>query len=614
MKQKRPPLLLFMRYKELFDKSDRGVMLLLLMMMVVNAFLEALGIGLIVPVLAAASEPEILADYSIYQWFVSTFGTPSQQELLLGTSLLLLLTYFCKNSFYLFQRHQILKFTFSRQVSTARKLMRGFMFKPYTFHLERNSSELLRMVDSETRFVFQNGVMAAATIMVEGTIILIVLLLLLAAEPVGAILTFCFFGAISFGFVRAIHKKMRLLGLEQQQHGRELVRWVQQGLGGIKESKVLNRELFFIDAHTQSSTRFSEALRRVQLMSAIPRPLIETLGVGGMILLSALMVYQGRSVNDILPILGLFGMAAIRLLPSINRIVTSVTGIRTNVVLLESVLEGLNSLEEDSAKEQARLQDDAPPLELETSIEARELTFRYKSSSERVLDGISFSIGRGELIGFVGSSGAGKSTLVNILLGLLEAEGGELLVDQQPIDPQDARWQKMFGYIAQDTYLCDDTIRRNIAFGIEESKIDDDAIWKALKLARLDDFVRSLPEGLDTMVGEKGTRLSGGQHQRAGIARALYHEPDIIIMDEATSNLDNITEREIADAIEALGGDKTVIIIAHRLTTIRNCDRIYYLKAGKVDAEGDFESLVEQSPDFRALVHAWDREQPRDAS
>lgn len=606
-------MLVYKKYLGLFDRSDATPAAGLLLMMVGNAFLEALGIGLVVPVLAAVSKPKLLSDFALYQWLTERFGTPSTSDLLIASSLVLLSAYAIKNTYFIIHKYALFKFIFSRQVKTSRRLMRSYMFKPYTFHLQKNSSELLRTVNDEVRLVFQNGMLAVANILVEGIIILAVLSMLLYAEPLGALATFAFFGTISFVFLGFIRQRARALGAMQQRHGREMVKWVQQGLGGIKESKVLNRELFFIDAYTESSHGFAEAVRKLKVIRSIPRPLIETLGVGGMMMLTALMLYQGRSVGDILPILGLFAMSAVRLLPSVNRIVTSVTIIRGNLPMLDSVLEGLEAIEADEAEEQRRAIEDDSPLAFTDRLAIEDLTFRYAPDAEQVIAGMSFELERGEMIGFVGASGAGKSTLVNLLLGLLEPEGGALLVDGKRVDPTSASWQKMFGYIAQNTYLCDDTIRRNVAFGLEDNEIDDEAIWAALKLARLDDFIRTLPGQLDAMVGEKGTRLSGGQLQRIGIARALYHDPNVIIMDEATSNLDNITERQISDAIEALGGAKTIIIIAHRLTTIRNCDRIFFLREGQIEAEGDFEALLDRSEGFRAVVNAWKRED-RDAS
>ena len=504
---------------KLLDRSDYGVMGLLFFMMVINACLEALGIGLIVPILAIVSDPERLREYAAYDWFTDHIAEPNQTNLIVASVGAMLLVYVIKNTYYVFHKNYLFKFIYQRQVRLSRTLLRAFLFKSYQYHLGKNSSELLQTVNREVQVLFNSTLVYAANIFVEGIVVLVVLAMLVIAEPAGALATGALFGVISLVFLRVIRQRAQRYGAEQQRYARDMIKWVQQGIGGIKESKVLNRELFFVDAYTESSRGYSENARRLRVITMLPRPLIETLGVAGMLLLTVIMLWRGQSMSAILPMLGLFAMSAVRLLPSVNRIVTAMTNIRGNVPVLNSVVAGLDELEEDELRERQRLAPRVEHMPFEDAIRLQDITFRYDEGDEEVLRGLTLQIRRGEVVGFVGASGAGKSTLINVLLGLLEPHAGQILVDDQDVQARLSSWQSHIGYIAQDTYLCDDSIRRNVAFGRDDDDIDDEAVWRALRVARLDDFVAEMPEGLDTLVGEQG-----GAHLR-GTKAAHRHRP-----------------------------------------------------------------------------------------
>jgi ATP-binding cassette subfamily C protein len=597
-------LSLFRKMLMLFETTDRRWLLLMLASMILSAGFEALGVGLIMPLLAAISAPEKLAEYQLYQWWADTYGVPERENVLLVTCGMLLLVYIVKNSYLLGHKYFSYAFIFDRQVRFSNRLLRSYMNQDYEFHLQRNSSTLLRTINEEVRLAFTSVLAPMMNVMVEMLVALAIIGLLLVVEPLVSIITFTVFALIAGIFLKYARRKAHQYGKAQQLHAREMIKWVQQGLGGIKEIKVLRREPYFIDHYTESSRGFADAIRAHRVMTEVPRALIETVGIGVMLLLTALMLGKGEDAGAVLPVLGLFGLAAVRMMPSMNRTVTLLAIARGYVHALDGVLEHLEDAHSPNAMNDQAAKEVREPFT--EPLVLSDLKFSY-TEGEPVLNGLSLEIAPGEVIGFVGSSGAGKSTLVNIILGLLQPSSGTLMLGDKSLAEVLPSWQRNCGYISQPTYLCDDTIRRNIALGVPDDEISDEQVWKVLEMAVLNEFIASLPEGLDTFVGEQGVRLSGGQRQRIGIARALYHNPDILVLDEATSSLDNRTEREISDAIHALGQDKTILIIAHRLSTVRHCNRIFYLADGQVEAEGTYEELVENNEKFRDLVTAWER-------
>jgi ATP-binding cassette, subfamily B, bacterial PglK len=339
----------------------------------------------------------------------------------------------------------------------------------------------------------------------------------------------------------------------------------------------------------------------IRYIKQIPRPVVETSAVVGMMLISGLLVLQGRPMGTIIPVLALFGMATVRLMPSVQQLSTMYTDLKYNLVSVKPLYDDLKELEVfgNLARSERRSN---TRVEFKNTIEAQNISYAYPGSSEQALEGISFTIEKGEAVAFVGESGAGKTTVVDVILGLLKPDSGTVLVDRQDIHKNVSAWQKNIGYIPQFIYLADETLKNNIAFGLPEAEIDDHKVMRAIELAQLDSLLETLPEGLDTVIGENGTRLSGGQRQRVGIARALYHNPDVLVMDEATSALDNVTEKEITKALERLKGERTIIMIAHRLTTVENCDVLYMMRDGRITDSGTYNDLVESNKEFRKMA------------
>ncbi|HPK05937.1 MAG TPA: ABC transporter ATP-binding protein, partial [Bacteroidales bacterium] len=382
---------------------------------------------------------------------------------------------------------------------------------------------------------------------------------------------------------------------------REMLRAARQGFGGIKDARVLNRENEFIEIFRSMARKSSRLQQNRVFISMIPKPMIETLAVTGVILIALLMVLQGRPIENVVPILTLFAVAIIRLMPAIQQITQTLTDIRYHLPSVNAVYDDLMYLRPFNKQfEKDRRKKDK--LELKNNITINNIFYQYSNSSEQAINGISLTIPHGKAIAFVGSSGAGKTTIVDVLLGLLEPQQGEILVDGKNIYESISAWQRNIGYIPQFIYLGDESLRRNIAFGLSDKIIDEEEVLRTVKLAQLEELVAQLPEGLDTRVGERGTRLSGGQRQRVGIARALYNDPQVLVMDEATSALDNITEQQIIDSIENLKGERTVIMIAHRLTTVMNCDMLYFMDKGKIIDQGTYQELLERNKLFREMA------------
>ena len=380
-----------------------------------------------------------------------------------------------------------------------------------------------------------------------------------------------------------------------------MIKALNQGLGGIKDARVLNREEEFIDKFRIETYESSKLKTYIKFIQQIPRPVVETTAVLGMLAVAVLLVWQERSMGAIIPILTLFAMATVRLMPSVQQLVSNYTNLRYNMVSLEPLYNDLKELQEYNAK---FLEDrnSNQSLELDEQIEIRNVSYRYPQGDVQALSEVSLTIPKGKAVAFVGASGAGQTTIVDLILGLLEPEEGKILVDGHPINNSISAWQKNIGYIPQSIYLADESLRSNIAFGLPEAKVDDSKVWEAIRLAQLETMMNNLPRGLDTIVGEHGTRLSGGQRQRVGIARALYHNPKVLIMDEATSALDNITEKQITSAIESLRGERTLIMIAHRLTTVKNCDKLYFMEEGRIIQEGSYNNLVDSNIKFREMA------------
>lgn len=576
----------------------------LLFMMTVGAGLEALGIGLIMPFIALFSDPESFRDYELLELAYSWMGLETPRELLFVSAATLLGIYVIKNAYLTLLYWVQYQYLYSTYVELSKGLLERYLFSPYLFHTQRNSSDLIRNVRQETATVVTTILMQLFSLAIEGMVIVVLMALVFVVEPLYAPVVIVGFGSLGALFYWFVRKRVARYGETRQEQLGRMIQWIQQGIGGIKEAKVLGVEPFFVDAYRSASQDYADASRRYRLAQASPRFFIETVGIGGMLALVLLLMATGREMTAILPVLALFGMVAVRIMPSLTRIIGALTAVRHYRPALNVVFEDYSGLPSDRPDDhdvqsgsESRFRD---------AVRFHDITFRYPEAGADTIEALSFEIARGETVAFVGPSGAGKTTAVDLMLGLLEPVRGGIIVDDKPLSKPTVRawWQRKVGYISQPTYILDDTVRNNVAYGVSRDEIDDGRVWEVLRAAQLGELVEGLSGQLDSTLGESGARLSGGQRQRIGIARALFHDPEVIILDEATSALDNETEREINRAIAELAEEKTIIIIAHRLSTVRHCDRLYFLQDGRLVDAAPYEELLARSPAFRRMVNA----------
>ncbi|MBS2016772.1 MAG: ABC transporter ATP-binding protein [Deltaproteobacteria bacterium] len=573
----------------------------LVILMFGAAMFEAVGIGIIMPFVSLIAHPETVDKYAALRWVKETSGATTRTGLVSVFGLLLVSVFLLKNVYLVLVQYAQNRYIHGRQVLLENHLMETYLRRPWVFHLQHNSSDLIHNVSYEVSQVFTHVVVSLFVIAVEALSLLVLACVLVAIEPVAVPSVGLVLGLVSFGFYRLIHKRATKVGEEQRVMQAEMVKWIQQGLGGVKEARIIGCEDFFIQQFAKRSGPFGRSLVLHRMLGVLPKYVLETSGILALVAMTILMFMRGATEADVLPVLGALAVAAVRILPSTAHILGSVSLIRFVKPSVEALWKALEPWPGDG-KLGTRLSD-VKPLQLQREIELDAVSFTYPNAPKPSLDGVSITIKKGESIAFVGGSGAGKTTIVDTVIGLLTPEKGAIKVDGVTLEGDaTARWQRAIGYIPQTVFLSDDSIRRNIAFGVDDEAIDDERIRRALRAARLDEMVEGLPEGLDTFVGERGVRLSGGQRQRIGIARALYLDPKVLVLDEATSSLDGVTEREIVEAIEGLRAERTMIVIAHRLSTVRSCDRLVFMSKGKIDDVGTWDELVSRNADFRKLV------------
>lgn len=585
----------------ILPKGDPFKIFVLLLLMMLAAGLEIAGIGMIPAFVAIVADPEVVLNEPRLKPLFNLLGITTERDLLIGGSMAMLGVFIIKSAYIITFNFFESRFIYRRRFTIMHRMMSSYMQAPYTFHLQHNTAEILRNILHEVTIVINAVITSLLKMSREAIIAIGILIFLFTIEPYITLLTIILSGIGAGSFIMFNRKKMKEFGEEEQARRQEMIKAVNQGLGGIKDARVLNRENEFINKFKTEAEASTKLLAYIKFIQQIPKPIVETTAVLGMLLIALLLVWEGRPMNAIIPILTLFAMATVRLMPSVQQLSSMYTNLRYNLVSLDPVYEDLKELDEYNKKfvESRRNKNE---FKLKEQIKIDNVSYSYPGSEELAINKVSLTIPKGKAIAFVGESGAGKTTMVDIILGLLEPDQGTILIDGLDIYENISAWQRNIGYIPQSIYLSDDSLRNNIAFGLPDKDIDESKVKDSVKLSQLDNMVNSLPKGLDTIIGEHGTRLSGGQRQRIGIARALYHKPQVLIMDEATSALDNITEQQITSAIENLIGERTIIMIAHRLTTVKNCDTLYFMKGGEILQQGTYEELVETNKQFRQMA------------
>lgn len=563
---------------------ERRAAVALMAIMLISMALEMIGIGIIVPGLGIlAAGPNTTATPETQAW-LAFVGNPSQKQLILSGIAALLAVYGLKALFLLYAGWKQAQFTSRLQSRIAAQLFSTYLAQPWPFHLNRNSAELIRNINETSSL--SASCSSILSMIAESLVFGGVLGLLVWYEPIGAVSVGVVLGIATWILQSVTQGRLQRWGGLYWGYMNTGNRLIQEGLQGAKDIKVLGCEETLISRFHDAKTNQAIYGTRQLVCGQIPRLWFEVIAVVALCVLTAILLQQGRSLKDMIPILGLFAAAAFRLLPSVNRLVTGLQSIRfTNAIV--------SSLHADLMLPAPPFHDRAvPPMSFCREVVIQNLSYRYPLASSNAADGVSLRIPHGSSVGLIGGSGAGKSTLVDIILGLLTPTSGKVLVDGVDIQTNVRGWQSIIGYVPQTIFLADDTLRRNVAFGLPEELIDDEAVRRALRAAQLESFVAELPEGWNTGVGERGVRLSGGQRQRIGIARALYHDPQVLVLDEATSALDMETEAGVMADVESLHGAKTLIIVAHRLSTVRHCDMLYRLERGRIAQAGSFAEVI----------------------
>ena len=559
----------------IFTKKEKirlaGVFLLIL----IGSFMELLGVSVFLPFIQVLMEPERVQSEVSLRHVYEMFHFQSTDQFLIALGGMICIVYILKNSYLTIMQNAMLKFSYTTRMQLATKLLSTYMAEPYTFHLNRNISELQRSLQYDTG-QFMQLINASLQVLAEIAVVMCLGVYLFYTSPTISIVILGLI-VVCVGFFTLLSRKYsRRIGKQNEAYNAQLYQWINQSLGGIKEVKVLNRESFFVDSYKDVYKKLIKGAKNNEMLATIPKYILETVCIVGMIIAVIVKLLWGRrDLTAFVVQMSAFAVASFRLLPSVGKINAYVNSIMYCRPALDLIYDDLKAIEDYVPEEQEEVKDKVETWHLKEKIELQNISYTYDDADKEVLSNVELTIHKGETIALIGSSGAGKTTLADVFLGLLIPQKGHILVDGKNIYDHMDSWHHMLGYIPQSIYLSDDTIRNNVAFGIRDEDIDDAAVEEALKKAQLYDFVQTLDKGMNTFVGDRGVRLSGGQRQRIGIARALYFDPEILVLDEATSALDNETETAVMEAIESLKGLKTMVIIAHRLTTIRNADQIY---------------------------------------
>lgn len=568
----------------IFNRKQKLEIIWLFIVITIGSALELLGVSIVLPVIDAIMSPTTILDDPKYRWIYDVFHMTSVKQLILFMLIGMVVVYIIKNAFLIYMYMIQFKFVYENQRILADKMMRCYLDQSYLFHVSKNSAELLRNINEDTGNFF--GALQASIRLLTELMVCAVLGIYLLIKDKTITISIIFLMIIMLFFFVKIYKRYLLkLGTRNRYYQMTLNKWVQQAFGGIKEAKVLNKENFFYEKYDEAYRGHAQSEYRYHTLLTLPKPIIEAMCICGLMGAIAIKFYRGASIAYFVPIISVFAVAAFRLLPSFNRITEYLGTIMYQKSAIDSVYHDLKEVEElnrkketDSKKQEIVL----APRQFIREITLQHVTFQYPNTEKDVIKDLDLTIAKNSSIAFIGQSGAGKTTLADMILGILEPQKGDILIDDMSIYKNMDMWHRMIGYIPQNIYLMDDTIRNNIAFGVSKDRIDEKRLERAVEQAQLKELIDSLEQGLDTGIGERGVRLSGGQRQRIGIARALYNDPQIMILDEATSALDNDTEKAVMEAIESLHGKMTLIIIAHRLSTIQNCDHVYEVKDGTV--------------------------------
>ena len=588
----------------LFTTDERRRLYGISFAVLVRGIAETFAVASVVPFIAAVSSPRTFLENPWAAWLfeLGSFAETSHFLVFLGVLVLVILT--ISNGFAAYTTWIMERFVWQKHHVLSTQLLERYLRQPYAFFTDRNSAELSKNILSEVLVVIVGVLVPVMLLLSRGLVSLCIMVLLLLVDWKLALAVAAVLGG-AYGVVYGlVQRRQGRIGEERMEANTNRFQAAAEAFGGIKESKVLRREGHFLKRFAEPSEVYSRHTSTDQMVAQLPRYALEGVAFGGILLIVIYLLVLREDFGQALPLIGLYAFAGYKLMPSLQLVFQGFTRIRFNLAPLarlhrDLVAEGREQEVRDAETDAAL----PPPIELRQQITLSDLSFRYPGADEWALEGINLEIPLGGAIGLVGTTGCGKTTLADVLLGLFLPTRGTLRVDDAEIDAGNVSgWQSQLGYVPQDIFLIDDTIRRNIAFGVDEEEIDDEAVRRAADAAELGELMEELPAGYETVVGEKGVRLSGGQRQRIGIARALYRAPSVLVLDEATSALDGVTESAVMRVVRDQDDARTVIVIAHRIRTVANCDAIYLLDRGRIVASGTYDELMRTNEAFRALA------------
>jgi ABC-type multidrug transport system fused ATPase/permease subunit len=581
----------------LLNKKQKKQLFILALLLLIGVFFEMLSLGILIPSLTIIFNIKSESEFKIIQVIQLNLKNYSQIKVASVGMLILVFMYFIKAVYLIFVSWEQSKFSTKLSANLSKELFFSYLSQPYSFHLERNSSHLIRNIQGEIE-QFTAVSQALINLSIEFSAVFGVICMLFIVEPLGALVIITFILSSSFLFYTLVKNKILNWGKKRLDHDIQISQHLMQGLTSVKDVKLMGKEKYFLNKFDVHNNQKANILSKQSTLLQVPRFYLELLAVIGLAGLIIMMVLQNKSIGFLIPTLSVFVAAAFRMIPSVNRIMSSIQSIRYSGPVVDRLYLEFKLIKSFTNNIIDRVNIDNQGFKNNISI--NNLIFHYPGTDINAINNITFKIHYGDCIGFIGSSGSGKSTLIDIILGLLNPTSGTVMVDNFDIKNDIRKWQSQLGYVPQTICLTDDTIRRNIAFGIDDNEIDDKSIFKAIKAAQLDGFIENLEFGIETNVGERGIKLSGGQRQRIGIARALYYDPKVLVLDEATSALDTKTELDVMKSVNALHGAKTIIIVAHRISTLSKCDRIYNLENGKITWFGKPEEIKSFTKNFNS--------------
>ncbi len=566
-------------FRYIFDRKQKIGLVFLLIGIVIGTFLELAGVTVIMPFIDVVMNPASIHRKWYLKLVYDAGNFQSDTAFIIFVAAVLMIVYVLKNAYLCFLYNMQYKFTYENQRKIATRMLQVYLKQPYAFHRVHSSSELMRNIGSDTERMFQ-GVLSILQLITEICVCAVLGIYLFVIDKtitVGVGIVLALFFVV---FAKGFKNYLTYIGEENRKYAARLTKWLQQSFGGIKETKILEREEYFLQNYDHNYKKSAEYDKEYRFLQVLPRPIMEMVCICALMIVIIFKLANGTSSAYFISTLSVFAIAAFRLLPSVNRMANYLSVLMFTKPSIHSVYHDLKEIEELEQKKAEEKSDKT--LKIREGVRIKDLSFRYPDADRDVLTSISFEIKKNQSIALIGPSGAGKTTLADVILGVLEPTQGAVYVDDIDIKTNMSGWHRNIGYIPQSIYLMDSSIKENIAFGIPLEDIDEKLLEKAIERAQLKDFIAGLKDGVETVIGESGVRLSGGQRQRIGIARALYSDPEVLVLDEATSALDNETEKAVMDAIDSLAGRKTMIIIAHRLTTIKNCDIVYEVKDCKI--------------------------------